>query len=451
VAGGGPTVARLIERLTTPKPISEPVAPRVAFVSPMPPAPTGVATYAATVLHGLRHIGLNKRRELDVLWPVRPRHDVAIGRYLLGVYAIGNNLEFHGDVYRLATMRPGIVVLHDLGLDDLVRGLIASGDPLGFRAGREALLRSDRVTLEEATASEPLRWPWCAHIVRSARGVIVHSEFARRYLRDFGCRTPVYVAPHPIVEREADVRRAAATGATIRRRLGLGERDVLVVAPGDLNAAKQLDAVVEAVARLGPSFRVALVGRRIPTWEPEPALRASGLGARATLATDVTDDEFLGWLHAADIVVDLRHPHRGEVSGTLIRAMQVGRPTVVSGVGTYLDVPGDVVVHVDPGRPNPERLAAVLDDLGDDRGRRDALGERARAHVHATAGGDRTARAYERAIEETIALALDPRRLALARWARALNEIGISDDGLDEGFGLDYARGLLGLAPRAAR
>jgi hypothetical protein len=41
--------------------------------------------------------------------------------------------------------------------------------------------------------------------------------------------------------------------------------------------------------------------------------------------------------------------------------------------------------------------------------------------------------------------------LALARWARALNEIGISDDGLDEGFGLDYARGLLGLAPRGAR
>ena len=174
---------------------------------------------------------------------------------------------------------------------------------------------------------------------------------------------------------------------------------------------------------------------------------ASGLGRRVHLVTDVTDEEFLGWLHAADVVVDLRFPHRGEVSGTLIRAMQVGRPCVVSGVGTYLDIPDDVVVHVAPARPDPADLATVFDGLVADRDRRERLGERARAHLHATTGGDRTARGYERAIESTLGLVLDPRRLALARWARALSEIGVTSDMLDEDFGLSYVRGLDDLSP----
>ena len=413
----------------------------------MPPAKTGIASYAATVLAGLERTGYRSRRGIDVIWPVRPKHDVTIARYALGVYHVGNNHDFHGDIYRLASLHPSLVVLHDLGLDDLVNALVASGDALGYRAGREALLRSEVMTLPEARENEPLARPWCAAIARAARGIVVHSDFAKRYLEDFGCRTPVFVVPHPVVERPAAIRRSAEVGGRIRARLGLRGDDVLIVAPGDMNAAKQLDVVVEAVARLDANVHLALVGRRIPTWDPGPVVRASGLGARATVAADVTDEEFLGWLHAADVVTDLRFPHRGEVSGTLIRAMQVGRPCVVSGVGTYLDLPPDVVVRVPPGRPDAAELASTFTRLAEDRELRERLGARAREHLETTAGGDRTARGYERAIEQTLALGADPRRMALARWARALNEIGVSPAGLDEDFGLSYVRGLSELAP----
>jgi glycosyltransferase involved in cell wall biosynthesis len=417
----------------------------------MPPAKTGIASYAATVLAGMERTGYRGRRGIDVLWPVRPKHDVTISRYRLAVCHIGNNVEFHGDIYRLASLHPSLVVLHDLGLDDLVTALVASGDALGYRAGREALLRSELMSLPEAQQNEPLARPWCAAIARAARGIVVHSDFARRYLEDFGCRTPVFVVPHPVVERRSAIRRSAETGARIRVRMGLRGDDVLIVAPGDMNAAKQLDVVVAAVARLDADVHLALVGRRIPTWDPDPVVRASGLGARVTVAADVTDEEFLGWLHAADVVTDLRFPHRGEVSGTLIRAMQVGRPCVVSGIGTYLDLPPDVVVHVAPGPPDQAELASAFARLGGDRELRERLGTRAREHLEATAGGDRTARGYERAIEETLALGADPRRMALARWARALNEIGVSPAGLDEDFGLSYVRGLSELAPGADR
>jgi glycosyltransferase involved in cell wall biosynthesis len=226
---------------------------------------------------------------------------------------------------------------------------------------------------------------------------------------------------------------------------------VLVVAAGDMNPAKQLDVVAASVARLGANVHLALVGRRIPGWNSSGLVRSSGLGGRLTVSTDVTDEEFLGWLHAADIVADLRFPHRGEVSGTLIRAMQVGRPCIVSGTGTYQDVPTDVVVHVSPGVPDADEVAAAVAQLAEDPDRRARMGAAARAHLDATSGGDRTARGYERAIEETLELVLDPRRLALTRWARALNEIGIVPEGLDEGFGLSYVRGLTELAPTEGR
>ena len=389
---------------------------------------------------------------MDVLWPVRAKHDVVLRGYRLGIFHVGNNMRFHGDIYRLANSHPGLVVLHDLGLDDLVRGLVAAGDPLGYRAWREASVRSGRITLPESSSSEPLRWPWCADLVRHARGVIVHSEFCRRYLEDFGCLTPVFVVPHPRVERPSDLLRAEPLGLSLRARTGLGPDDVLVVAPGDLNAAKQLPAVLAAVARLeGVPVHVALVGRRIPGFDAEKVVSESGIAGRVTLAPDVTDDEFRGWLVASDILVDLRHPHRGEVSGSLIRGMQAGRPVIVSATGTYLDIPEDAVVRVVGGPVDPDELAGTIRELARDRERRRRLGSRAREHVEGTMSEERTAQGYEEAVEQTLELLLDPRRLALARWAKALNDLSFRDSHLLEGFGLSYARGLDELAAAIER
>jgi len=443
VARGRRAVARLIHRIERPAVIPALRDQRVAFVSPMPPAPTGVATYSRAVLDGLGAIGY--RRPIDVLWPVGPRDEVAVRTYGLAVYHIGNNLEFHGEIYRFAIARPGIVVLHDLGLDEMVRGLLVEGDPAGHRAWREAARRAPSLSLPEARIHEPLSQPWCAHVVRHSRGVIVHSEFARSYVEDFGCRTPVFVVPHPPVESDRDVRAAVSRAPAMRTRAGARAEDVLVVAPGDLNAAKQLDAVAAAVARLPEETRLVLAGRSIPGYDAVAAIRAAGIGDRALVAADVSDADFRAWIAAADVVVDLRYPHRGETSGSLVRALQAGRACVVSATGAYLDL-GDAVATVPPGPVDPRALATVLGELAGDADRRTELGARARALAGSRYSLEVTARGYERAIERTLALALDPVRLALPRWARALNDVGVSQDDVDEGIGVSYVRGLQELA-----
>lgn len=425
--------------------------PRIAYLSPMPPAPTGIATYSRAVLEGLERIGYRKH-EIRPIWPIEPKHEAQIPWHTLGIYHLGNNVAFHRDIYRHAIQTPGLVVIHDLALDDFVRGLIAAGDPLGHQAVREAMLNAPRLAgFEEAVRNEPLRIPYVAHVARRARGIIVHSPFAERYLRAFGCRTPVYVAPHPVVEREEAVRAAERRRAVLRAGLEPMGMRFLIVAAGDLNEAKLLDRVVGAVARLPENVHLALVGRRIEGYDVDALVRGSGLGARLSLHADVSDEDFLAWLAAADVVIDLRFPHRGEVSGTLARAMQCGRPTVVSGTGTYLDLPPEVVVHVSPGRIEPEELAATIGRLLEDEGRREAIGRAAREHVAELGRTEATARVYAAAIDGTLALLADPTRRALARWAGALADLGVTEDALERGYGASYARALAELVPERHR
>ncbi len=402
-------------------------ADTVAFAGPMPPAPSGIATYDRAVLDGLRRIGFTDRRPIETIWPVDPRYHAAIANYRVGVYQLGNNVEHHLDVYRLAWAFPGLVVLHDLAMDDFVRGLQASGDLLGIVAMREALGAHRSLEASGLEVDGPLRVPWSAAIARHARGVVVHAPFARRYLEAYGCRTPIYVVPHPPVEAPVAIRAAEARAASLRAPAGARGARSLVVAAGDLNGAKQLGAVADAVARLDHDVHLAVVGRRVGRTTPSRSSDAASW-VIASVHVDVSDEDFLGWLAAADVVVDLRYPHRGEVSGTLARAMQIGRATVISATGAYLDEPEGSVATIPAGPADPAELAEVFRELADRPERRARIAEAARAHMARLRETDATARGYAEAIETTAALVHDPVDAPMARWARALVEIGVGEE-----------------------
>ena len=415
---------------------------RLAFVGPMPPASTGIASYDRAVLDGLGRVGFLERHRTDVLWPVSARHQRTIDRYDLGIYQLGNNAEFHGHIYRLAVTSPGLVVLHDLALDGLVRRLEMVGDLYGFDATRQAVALRGRVTDPDAARNEPLRIVWAAAVARAARGIVVHSEFCRRYLETVGVRTPIFTVPHPVVEDGASMRRAEPRARELRAPLEARGARTIVVAPGDINEAKCLPALIEAMATLPLDVHAVLVGRRIPGTDIVAEIADHQVGDRVTVHHDVSDDDFRAWLVAADVSVDLRFPHRGEVSGSLAMAMVAGVPTIVSATGTYLDIPEGLVVRVAPGPADPAELAARIGELRDDPLRRSRIGDAARAHMAALRDSEATAKGYEHAILATRDMVLDPARAVLARWARNLAAVGVDDSLVDEGFGVSYARAL---------
>ena len=413
---------------------------RLAFAGPMPPAATGIASYDRAVLAGLRRIGFLERHRTDVLWPVGGKDLRSILAYELGIYQLGNNAEFHRYLYGLAMASPGLIVLHDLALDGLVRGLEMANDPHGLDAAREAAALRHRVTDPDVVMHEPLRVVWCAAVARAARGIIVHSAFCKRYLESVGVRTPIFVVPHPVVEDEASMRRAEPRARELRATLEARGARTVVVAPGDINEAKCLPALIEAIATLPTDVHAVLVGRRIPGTDIGAAIADRGLGDRVTVHHDVSDDDFRAWLVAADIAVDLRFPHRGEVSGSLAMAMVAGVPTIVSGTGTYLDIPEGLVVLVAPGPADPGELASRIGELRDEPERRARIGEAARAHMTDLRDSDATARGYEDAILATREVVLDPTSAVMARWAASLAAVGVDESLAEAGYGVSYAR-----------
>jgi glycosyltransferase involved in cell wall biosynthesis len=252
------------------------------------------------------------------------------------------------------------------------------------------------------------------------------------------------------VERDEQIEAARPRGAELRAGVA-HEGELLVGVAGDLNGSKGIGELLASLRSVTADVRVALVGRHSPHWDLDAVIRDSGVADRVTVVSDVADEDFLAWLAAFDVLVNLRFPHRGETSGSLVRALHVGVPTIVSAAGTYLEVPDDAVERIPGGEPDPAELAAVIDRLGADPGRRGAMRERARRYAREELAPERTAAAYEAAVDLVLAYGADPARVALSRWAVALRSVGVGPQHVRRGFGLRYAEALAAFRSEVGR
>ena len=94
--------------------------------------------------------------------------------------------------------------------------------------------------------------------------------------------------------------------------------------------------------------------------------------------------DFVRHLCAADVVLALRFPSYGEMSGALVRALGVGRPALVTaGTPAAEEFPEGVVAAVDPGPAETIRVGGAVGHLLSNPQRAQAMGEVAAEHVRA--------------------------------------------------------------------
>ena len=192
---------------------------KVAYYSPMPPSHSGIADYSALLLPALRE----RIDEIVVAEPGKraPAADIAL-------YQIGNNPEAHGWIVDALRKRPGVVVLHELVLHHLISG-ITLGRGNG-RAYLDAMERDFGVPgrliglgvldnlLPLIWETQPERFPLTGTILDLATGLIVHSAYVERGVREAGYGGPVWRIPHPAWP-EAAVTPEPLTGRPAHRLL----------------------------------------------------------------------------------------------------------------------------------------------------------------------------------------------------------------------------------------
>jgi hypothetical protein len=112
-------------------------------------------------------------------------------------------------------------------------------------------------------------------------------------------------------------------------------------------------------------------------------------------------DDFLRYMVAADVAVNLRYPTAGETSGTLIRLLGLGKPVIVSNLGAFSEIPDGACAKVDLDESEEDVLFAYLQALAADEGLRRAMGENARRHV-APHTPEASARAYADVVRSVV-------------------------------------------------
>jgi glycosyltransferase involved in cell wall biosynthesis len=350
---------------------------KLAVWSPLPPSDSGIADYVAEGLPALRsHV------EVETV----AAESVPVGSDL-DLYHVGNS-PAHAYVYRAALARPGVTVLHDWNLHYLLLGeTVERGDPGPYlqdmrRAyGAAGTLIGRQVARALGGEMLPALFPLNERLLESSLGVVALS---RRIAADAARRLPdrpVLHLPHHVALPLSPL----PGRADARRALGLPEDALIVTAPGLATATKRLDAAVRALSRLRARFpRVLLVvaGGVDPRLPLAEWVSQAGLGDSVRLTGRVGLEDFTRHLVAADVVLALRFPSFGEMSGALVRAMGVGRPVLVTaGTPPAEEMPAGTVVPVDSGAYEEVELEALLARLLADAGLRETIGSLARAHV----------------------------------------------------------------------
>ncbi len=361
---------------------------RLAFVSPMPPSKSGIADYSQALAGPLAELA-----DVAVISGPPARFDP--GKFDAVLYQIGNN-PYHAFAYELALRHPGVVVMHEANLHHLVADLtIRRGDwdayleEAEYNGGEEALAHARRVrALETGPDYEGL--PMTRRLLERSRAVIVHSRFVAGEIRKAGFAGPLAVIPHgawiPEVDRLA-----------FRERLGLDETTPLIGIFGFLKPYKRIAESLRAfrrLVRLEPRAKMILVGEPHPDFPIARLVRSLGLEPHVRLPGYVPIEDFAGYIAACDIVLNLRNPTVGESSGSLLRALGLGRAVLVTDVAAFAELPDDICLKVPVDATEEDLIFEYLNLLVSRPAVAREMGARARRWVERECSWSLVARRY---------------------------------------------------------
>ena len=366
---------------------------KVACFSAMRPEQPGFGVFSALLLPELRE-------RIDVTVVRRGARKPPRGTDV-ALYHVGNNPDAHAWIVDALRRVPGVVVLHDFVVHHLVAGMT-----VGRRDGHGYLDLMEREhgvvgrllghgvldkRIPPLWESRPEDFPLATVVLEHATALVVHSHYVRTRAREAGFTGPIDVVPHP----------AWPAPLVPPERV----RDGIVVGCfGVVNASKRIPELLRATAavrRQHPELTLLLVGSTSPGFDLERRLQRLGLDEDGLVRDGWVDEARLWKLMAgSDVLVNLRYPTMGETSGSVIRGLSLGKPLVVSDVGWFSELPGDVALKVAPDDVEVDTLIAALELLASRADVRTAMGEAAAVLARREHDVGRVADLYAAALEK---------------------------------------------------
>ncbi|MDI6783051.1 MAG: methyltransferase domain-containing protein [bacterium] len=404
---------------------------RIAYFSPLHPVKSGISKYSEDLLPYLaNHAEIDlyiddyqpSSQKISSSFKIYPytRYYKQMNEYDIALYHLGNNL-YHRYMYPLTLTHPGITVLHDFHLFHLLAGITyVNWDSETFtrdmeinhgEAGKNAANRFIHGTFTEL---DKFLFSMNKEIIESSYGVVVHSDYYKRYITEHYPTKPVATIPMHIGGksnsrlRGNDVIPAKAgtkSKLNLREKLGFTADQCIIISLGFIGVFKRIDVALRAVARLVqefPNVRYVLVGESNKEYDVYCEIRNLHLENYVRVTEFVDEKTYNDYSNIADISINLRYPSAGETSLTLHQSFAAGISTLVSNYRQYAEYPDECCLKIDLSPNEEENLLAALRRLVSNEPFRKELGTNARKYVLENCTLDLVAREYIEFAEEVV-------------------------------------------------
>jgi glycosyltransferase involved in cell wall biosynthesis len=429
-------------------PIRQSCRPKLAYVSPLPPERSGISDYSAELLPELfNHYDIDLiLDQVDVTVPfITSRCPIRSLDYLRDnadqydrvIYHFGNS-PFHKHMFALLEDVPGIVIIHDFFLSDIIAYLDNNGiktgawaDEIyhahGYKALAQFMREHDKTVIVHT-------YPCNYSVLNAAEGVIVHSEYAKQLgAQWYGKKNVDHWAVIPHLRKQTTIMHRAEA----RRALHIAEHCFVVCSFGFLGPHKMnnrlLDAWLASSLAEDDECLLVFVGENTSCHYGKKILETierNKYGKRVFITGWASHETFRMYLAAADAGVQLRTQSRGETSGTVLDCMNYGLPTIINANGSMAELPRESTIMLRDDFSDIELIEA-LEQLRNNPVYRVELGNLARIYIQTYHNPAEVTMRYIEAIE-TFSKGPEKQRSSAINAIARIKELSVDEKELIE-------------------
>lgn len=361
------------------------------------------------------------------------------------VYHMGNSFPCHGEIAQYMAKYPGVVELHDIAMhhfaaeQTLVRGGKDSYLKLveychGDRGVEIAQKFFDGVT-EAPWGEQGLNMCMNRQIIENATGMIVHSELAKQMVLAVRPEIPIVKI---LLHTEFEVEKQQVLRRKCRAKYGISDQTLVMGSFGFASNEKRIIPCLDALKRFKETnkrdFLYIIVGEAREELDIEQRIAERGLENHVRVTGFTALDEFKEYMQICDFCFNLRYPTQGESSASLHRLLGMGKPVIVSDIGSFSEYPDDVVYKVRYDNHEVDDIYHAVCRLAAQNGTElKKRGQQARLFAEENCGIEKNAELYSKFFERMIQNIWQPDYCDVV--IGRLCELGLTDDAYTEHIG----------------
>lgn len=389
---------------------------RLAVFTPLEPQKSGIATFFSNLFFSM--LGKNEHLFIDLYINdgyepsgkyTHPRVRILNHQlfhknhytYDAVLYEMGNFYDFHHYMIPYIRRYGGTVELHDVKNNALYSRLFSELKKsfqkkkylnflrLIYRFPELIFVVLQRLLYDGGTEYLPERLHGCSVLVRKAKKIILRDDSVIKRFR-----LPVKKSNMVIHGIRIDPPLSKKEIVSIKKRLHLVKSSFVIVSAGLVQKNKRIDKVLQAVnlvkSRI-PGLLYVLAGESVwGSGEIEEVIDSLGLRDKVRLTGWLSMRDWMDYITACDVGVNLRADSAGEHSGPLVTFIERGKPVLISDHDQFRIYPDDFAIKIPVGEGEVERIAEALIELYRDRALRARMAASARKYAEEVLSFDRS-------------------------------------------------------------